>query len=89
MIWRPGLAQGEIQAWVHIRKAVDIWELTENVTRIGLPTLSRSGQISRWREGLLGTQLHVASPFFCSTSDHPTALPTKKECMSLGVYTQE
>ena len=62
MIVQPGLVPGEIQAWVHNRKAVDIWELTENVTRIELPTLSWSGQISRCREGLLGTQLHIASP---------------------------
>lgn len=89
MIGWPGLAQGEIQAWVRIRKAVDMWELTESVTRIGLPALSRSGQISRCREGLLRTQLHIACPSYSSTSDRPPALQTEKECMCLAVYTQE
>ena len=89
MIGWPGLAQGEIQAWVRIRKAVDIWELTENVTGIGLPALSRSGQISRCKEGLLGTQLHIACSSYRSASDHPPALQTEKECMCLAVYIQE
>ena len=89
MIGWPGLAQGEIQAWVRIRKAVDIWELTENVTGIGLPALSRSGQISRCKEGLLGTQLHIACSSYSSASDHPPALQTEKECMCLAVYIQE
>lgn len=51
-----------MQPWVCIRKAADTRELTENVAGIGLPPLSWSGQISRCREGLLGTRLQMAYP---------------------------
>lgn len=88
MVSQTGLAHGESQPWVCIRKAADTWELTENVTRIRLPPLSWSGQISRCREGLLGTRLQMASPIIVFYFG-PSHCPAKKERVHVCVYVCE